>query len=976
MEAAIIWIGTLQVDLECRDIRRRGVSLRIGARAFDILEVLIRANGSVVSKAAIMDAAWPNVIVEENTLQVHIAALRKLLGADRERIKTVSGRGYVLVTSNHGPSEAALPCKGTPRFGRLPSHGPAPIGRQDEVARIIDLVGRAPVTTLVGAGGIGKTCLAIHVATHLLDRFDDAVCFVELAQALSREAVFEIVARALQVEPGHEPLSEAHLAEAIAVAPCLLVLDNAERVIDVVAALVEALVDRNADLRVLVTSREPLHIREETVFRVEPLAVPAVGAPVEVVLAQSAVQLFLCRARAIAANCDTDDASIFIIAEICRRLEGLPLAIELAAARVATLGAQGVASRLDDRLNLLTGGLRSALPRHQTLRATFDWSYALLDTGSKRLFRRLGVFAGAFTFDAACAVAVEPDIAIASVISSLSELTDKSLLTVEVGSAAARYRMTESTRAYAMEKLHDEGEMERIAARHMHYVKERIEELAVVTRDPATAIAEGRSRLTLEDARAAYDWAFSVGGNQALGIALAGTLADTLLDLSLLHECGERAGRALEALERLPHGAVDVVCEMRLRSAYASTLLYTSGAVGDAEAVWNRVLLLARESEEQEFEARALLGLWTSAFMRADVYASFRYATRFERAAARCAIPSQKLFAEIMLAVSLHYFGEHEQARERLERATASQVPPDSFSFVWRSIVIDPYIIANGALARIAWLQGDPDRAMQLADKCVNLVRPNMLEPSLSHLLAAVVVPIALLSADVAVASKYLGLLQSQLALNRFEVWQDYSQCVAGHLEILKGGLEAGLEQLEPALKRLSLRGFRRVMTPLIAVCAGALVKAGRIEDAQATLEGSLEHCKTHGEYVFIPELLRVMGLAALERAKRYARDPSAREMTQSHEAEGCLRLSEAMRMAREHGAGMWELRATLDLAEYLLERRELARAASMIVDVSQRVDLKSNYPDVRRLLALIEIVREISIPRLSESSELSASRG
>lgn len=956
MEAAIIRIGTLQVDLQQRDVRRHGVSLRIGARAFDILDLLIRANGTVVSKTAIMDAVWPDAIVEENTLQVHIAALRKLLGAERELIKTVSGRGYLLISSNGEPGEAASPRMAPPQFGRLSSPVPSLIGRQAEVPRIVDLIGRTPVTTLVGAGGIGKTSLAVHVSAHLRDRFDGGVCFVEIAQSSSRQAVLETVARALHVELGQEPLNEAHLSDAIGAAPCLLVLDNAERVIDVVAALVEELVARNSDLRVLVTSREPLHIRDETVLRIDPLAVPAADAPVDVVLAQSAVQLFLCRARAIAPHCDADDASIFIIAEICRRLEGLPLAIELAAARVATLGVKGVASRLDDRLNLLTGGLRSALPRHQTLRATFDWSYALLDAGSKTLFRRLGVFAGTFTFDAACAVAVEPDIAIASVISSLSELADKSLLSVEVGGAAARYRMTESTRAYAMEKLRDEGEMQRIAARHMHYVRERIEELSAITEDPAPAVTDGGPRLTLDDARAAFDWAFSVGGNPALGIALAGALVDTLLDASLLHECGERAGRALGVLDTLPEGTGDVVCEMRLRSAYASTLLYTSGALPDAEAVWNRVLLLAQESGEQEFEARALLGLWISALMRADVYTSFRYATRFERAAALRGTRSQKLFADIMLAVSLHYFGEHEQARERLERALVSPVPCDSFSFVWRSVAVDPYIIANGTLARIAWLQGDPERAMQLADKCVNLVRPNMLEPSLSHLLAAVVVPIALLSGDVVVASKYLDVLQSQLTLNRFEIWRDYSQCVAGHLDILKGGLEAGLEKLEPALKRLSSRGFRRLMTPLIAVCAEAFVKAARIEDAQAMLDGALEYCKAQGEYVFVPELLRIMGLAALERAMRCGREASAREMARSHESEAHRRLSEAMRMAREHGAHMWELRATLDFAEHLLERGELERAASMTIDMSKRVDVKSNHPDVRRLLALTDI--------------------
>lgn len=956
MGAAIIRIGSLHVDFELRDVRQHGRPLRIGARAFDILDVLIRANGGVVSKDAIMDAVWPGVIVEENTLHVHIAALRKMLGADRELIKTVPGRGYLFVSRHHRGPEMDRRRELASQRGSLPTYAVPIIGRQDEVAQIVELVGRGPVVTLVGAGGIGKTCLAVHVAKELREQFDQEVYFVELAKAATREAVLETLACALRVELADEPLSEDYLSSAIAVMPCLLVLDNAEHVIDAVATLVEALVARNDAIRVLVTSREPLHIREEVVFRVDPLAVPASGAPADTILAHSAAALFLCRARATEPDFPADEATLFIVGDICRRLEGLPLAIELAAARVSTLGIEGVASRLDDRLNLLTGGLRSALPRHQTLRATFDWSYALLDARSKMLFRRLGFFTGAFTFDAVCAVATEPDMAVASVISSLSELATKSLVTVESCGAIAQYRLTESTRAYAMEKLRDEGEVQRIGARHMHYVKERIEERAVATSDAAIGAAEGEPRLTLDDARAAFDWAFSTEGDPALGIALAGVLVDTLLDASLLRECCERAARALEALNALPSGSVDVDCEMRLCLAHATASIYTSGAVEDATILWSRVLSLARESGGHAFEARALLGLWMTMLMRADIYSSFRYATRFQQMSERCGTPWQKVFAEVMLAVSLHYFGEHEQARERLERVMASKVPVDSSSSGWRVIAVDPYLIASGSLARIAWLEGHPQRAMQLADKCVNLIRPEWLEPSLSHLLAAVVVPIALLSGDVRVASRYLGVLQSQLALNRFEVWQDYSECAAGHLDILKGELVAGLAKLEPALEKLSLRGFRRLLTPLIAVCAEGLVSAGRIEEAQTKLDDALEYCMAYGEYVFVPELLRIKGVAAFAQAM-LARGSGA-DMAGRYETEACGYLREAMRMAREQGACMWELRAALDLARHLLERDEADGAASLIHDLSKRVDLESNTPEVHRLLVLIDAVR------------------
>ncbi len=464
----MVRIGTLSVDFEQRDLRRHGVPLRIGARAFDILEVLHRANGSVVSKDDIMDAVWPGAIVEENLLQVHVAALRKLFGDSRNLIKTVPGRGYLLVAGSQaaGPEDASTPGDGPP------SPFAAPIGRQAEIAQIIDMLDRMPVVTLVGAGGIGKTSVAAQVAHDTRSRSRRAVHWVELACAATRDDVLRALAAALGAAADGVPGIDA-IADAIAASHCLLVLDNAEHVVDVVAGLVETLAARSDTLRMLVTSREPLHVPAECVLRVAPLSVPDSDACADEIAGCSAVQLFLCRIRATTAGCVVDDGGIRLAADICRRLEGLPLAIELAAARVATLGIEGVASRLDDRLNLLTGGLRFALPRHQALRATFDWSHALVNPAARALFRRLGCFVGPFTFDAACAVATAHGTSLGETIGGLGELVAKSLLTVEFRGAHAQYRLTESARAYALEKLRDAGEFERVAACHARFEREQ-----------------------------------------------------------------------------------------------------------------------------------------------------------------------------------------------------------------------------------------------------------------------------------------------------------------------------------------------------------------------------------------------------------------------------------------------------------------------------------------------------------------------
>ncbi|WP_246793850.1 ATP-binding protein [Burkholderia perseverans] len=964
----MVQIGALHVDFERREVRRHGEGLRLSARAFDILDVLFRANGAVVSKDALLEAVWPNQIVEENRLQVHVAALRKALRADRELIRTITGRGYRLAVSA-GPANPLAPS--LPASGELPAGAGRLIGRDGDLDDVLARLAQSSVVTLVGAGGIGKTALALRIAQCLRDSGSQqgvrGVVFVELASADSREAVLATLAVALNLaaEPVlHDPLQLlAGLGDGT-----LLVLDNAEQVIGVVAWLAETLAGAVAGLRILVTSREPLSIRAEAVHRVEPLAVPPVDASTATLTDYGAVALFVQRARAIspgsapdgAAACAGDAASLRLVADICRRLDGLPLAIELAAARVATLGVDGVAARLDDRLDLLSGGLRLALPRHQTLRATFDWSYALLDHDARTLFRHLAFFAGSFTFDAVCAVATEPGMPIATAIEALAELSAKSLIAVEFHDAIALYRLTESTRAYAMEKLRDEGEVQRAARRHLRYLQRHIDESRGGERrcddsgcHAPHAGACPASPAPLDAARSIWDWAFSADGDPVLGVSLAGSLVGTLLDASLVAECRERAARALATLDALPKDTVDPVCEMRVCAAYAAALLLTGGAAGEAASLWRRVLARAEAQGNEAFATRALWGLWNAAMAVGDIHASLRYATHFESRAQASGSRWQVLCAGTTLSATLHCFGEHRQARERLERLLAALDALGESERAEGELAVDPRIFGTGTLARIAWLQGETALAWRLAERALNLVRADLPEPSLCHLLAVVVVPLALACGEVEAATRHLALLRSQAALNRFDGWRDYGECLAGLLELNTGQPREGLARLEAGLGRLAMRGMKRLMAPLVVACAEALAAAGRFEAAREWLDQTQRHGEAHGDQGFAAELLRARGLVEIARARRHG--------TPGAVAAGRRRLHEARVLAREQGAHLFELRAVLDLGESLHDAadfdgqmRELLLPFRALL---ARTGMSVRVPEAARLAALFEVL-------------------
>src|SRR5262245_6075488 len=369
---------------------------------------LIDARGTVLTKDELMSRVWPDRVVEENNLPAQILTLRKVFGPDRDLIRTVAGRGYQFTGEVRTVGAVVAGSPPSPVIS-IPQAVSELIGREAELREVTALATEHRLVSLVGAGGIGKTRLGLEVARHFLPRFPDGVFVAEFGPLSRPWLVPATVAGVLGLTHVAGAASPEGVAGAVGTRKLLLVIDNCEHVIDAAAGMAEALLRASPGASLLATSREPLRVSGEYIYRVPPLDVPKEDTQdMEDVFSHAAVRLFVARAQAAEPRYIAEGRVAAATAAICRHLDGMPLAIELAATRIVAFGVDGVATRLDDRFRLLTGGNRT-LPRHQTMRATLDWSYELLSESERVVLRRLGIFAGAFTLDAATAVAASVD---------------------------------------------------------------------------------------------------------------------------------------------------------------------------------------------------------------------------------------------------------------------------------------------------------------------------------------------------------------------------------------------------------------------------------------------------------------------------------------------------------------------------------------------------------------------------------------
>jgi predicted ATPase/DNA-binding winged helix-turn-helix (wHTH) protein len=899
--------------------------VRLGSRAFDILAALVERAGEVVDKEQLIARAWPQTFVEEANLKIQVSALRRALGdgqGGNRYVITVPGRGYNFVAPvrRGEPSRASPPpTVASTAAHNLPFAATRMIGREEAVAALVSRLSHQRLVTIVGPGGIGKTTIALALAEHMIDNYEHGVWLIDLAPLSDASLVPSAVATVLGLEIRTEnPVHD--LIAAVRDKRKLLLLDNCEHLINAVASLATALLGGARGVSILATSREPLGVAGEREYHLGPLGSPQAsdGLTAAEAAAFPAVQLFVERVTAIIDDFALVDATAPVVAEICRRLDGLPLAIEFAAPRVEVLGVEGLAARLGDSLHLLGARRRTTMPRHRTMRAVVDWSYGLLSGDEQLFFRALGIFVGGFTVEAADAVALDPPTTRIGAMDRLADLVAKSLVVADVSGAKSRFRLLDTTRAFAIEKFDENGERERLARRHAGYYRYLFERAEGEERVRSAGEWLADYACEIDNLRAARDWAFSPGGNGSIGVALTAAAVPLWMRLSLFTECHSCAKQALDSL-----GIGGRPCaEMKLHTALGTSLIYASRVIGpEIGPALTSALEIAESLDDTEYQLRSIWGLWGLHSETGRYRAALPFAQKFHELAIRVSDSNGRLFGERMMGSSKHFLGDQIGARRHLERVL-SHYPGTDHGWEVIRFGTDLRVSVHALLARVLWLQGFVDQAVRTAEASIGEAQATGHAASLCYALATAACPISLWVGNLAAATHYTGMLLDDSRKHGMPLWSAFGSRFQRLVVLKSGDLATGSRRLQTSLDEIADPDVSFRLSSGLSELAVALTHAGRVAEALALVEAGIEKLEAGWA---TPELLRLKGdLLLLQRSGAGA------EMAQEL-------FRQALQEARQHGALSWELRAATSLARLLCRQGQSAAAIACLEPVFDR---------------------------------------
>jgi predicted ATPase/DNA-binding winged helix-turn-helix (wHTH) protein len=922
-----------------RLLTKGGVPVDLGGRALDILIALISTPNEVVSKKDLMSRVWPDVIVEEGSLRFHMTSLRKALGdgTDGARyITTLAGRGYCFVApvSRAGPqpraSSAPEPAPVAASFphANLPGRLSRIVGRDDDIQTLAADLTASRFVTIVGAGGVGKTTVAIAVAHHLKEAFAGSVLFVDFGMLsdpkLAPTAIASMLGQSVQSDDATPGLI-AFLANR----RILLILDTCEHLVETVAPLAASIMDAAPQVHILATSREALRVDGEHVYRLDALACPpdVPGLTAEAVRAFPATQLFVERAIASGARLDLGDMEASLVADICRKLDGVALSIELAARRVESHGLQQTATLLDERLTRLWHGSRTAPPRQKTLQATLDWSYGLLSDVERSVLRRLAVFVGHFTLDAALDVVTSTSLDRSAAFDAIDSLVAKSMVATRPVGAMMRYRLLDTTRAFALDIDIDATESNAPAIRHATYYRRWLEQTGSEWETLSTGTERAPHFAGLNNARAALEWCFGKNGSPSIGVGLAAAATPVFLAMSLLPECLRWSERALRALDEGNRGGAE---EMQLQASLGLSLMYTRGHSEASRAALDRSVEIAKARGDHLDEVRLLGPLFFYYLRSGEFKVCMQYARRSAEIAGTLGEAGATALAHTLLGISFSLMGKLAAAQAELDAALAASAGAPAGRRI--HFGFDHYSWIRVARITTLCLQGYAAEARAAIDEAFTDVEDMHHPVSLAIVVNSTAA--LLWIGDLDAAEEHLDWLVARAEARSLEPYIHLGHAFKGELAICRGDFNVGVELLQRRLEKLHAARFELFTIRLQGALARGLAASGRCTEALSLIEEAGRQIEAKGYTCYTPELLRLKGsmlLAAPERGVE--------------QAEKCF--LESLKLSRAEGARAWELRTATDLAALWATQGRAEDACALLRPVFEQLE-GADTPDHR----------------------------
>jgi predicted ATPase/DNA-binding winged helix-turn-helix (wHTH) protein len=889
--------------------------LRVGSRALGLLELLVGNAGQVVTKDQLIDAVWSGVHVDEANLRANILALRRVLrdGRDGRRyIQNVPGRGYRFVepviskdisvaTISNGQNKSQ-------QFSGLDSN--SLIGRAAAIENVASQLATYRLVSIVGSGGIGKTSVASVVADHWHGSHRENAVFIDVTTTGDADQLWTAAAAVLGLDV--TPSARAQVLRSMRSRKCLIVLDSCEHVVQAAAGFCEEILKEGVGVRILATSREPLRIQGEWVHRLAPLEYPEIGATItaDEALSYPAIELLVERIAATVGGFALTDKEAPFAAEICQKLGGVPLALELAAAQSEAFNMKQLAEGLRDRFNFLSRGRRTALPRHQSLRAMLEWSCQLLTEAERTVLRRLSVFPAWFDMSDATALGARVGMSSGLVSGSVANLVSKSILTANLVDEGARYRLPETVHAFAREQLVYAGEVDETFRALADYVTQQCTSDSDAA-DDAKLKWLARCTRNLDSVRVCLDWAIVDGKDPVIGTALITKVLPFWMLASRLIEHRQYLEPALAHVIGLrPRRKSD---ELALEVAITLSQYYSGGPTNEIIIRLKRALVLARKIASKRQELDILWMLYGISGNAGNYRVEMDFAQQFNEACSGASERETKIRRHRLLARAYHDIGEQRNALREIDRALT---PPllrapaqlDAYS-------IEDVTAALAIRARILWIMGRAEDAMSAAEECLARGLAVDHAQSISWSIAFNLCPLAIWSGDFETANRFASLAITQ-SEKTFEHWNEWAHLYRTALRRTEG------DSLPSHLLSRMIPAQKDIFATLWPEFAG--------DDISARAVRQTSWCSA--------EFMRLAAARA--------------------DNEVALRLlQQADLLAKQQDALAWRLRIAIDLAKRHLVRDQTSKARSALAPVYDSFKQGFNSKDLRTAAQILSSI-------------------